>query len=83
MITAHDIVSGYTQPIYNWFIAHSREIVYIIIIIVCMRIMVKIGKSIKSGIYRKSDAGTTNTWFKWDEFEEWKSRNEDNGGEKK
>lgn len=72
LIHPQDVVSGYTQPIYDWVLAHTRELIVIVTIIVILRILTKARKRLKARKYQKEKAGSTNEWFSWKEYDEWK-----------
>lgn len=73
LVHPQEIVSGYTQPIYDWILAHSHELLIILVIVICLRILSKIGKRIKRRRYLKEKPGSTNEWFDWNKFKEWES----------
>lgn len=72
LIHPQDLVRGYTQPIYDWVFAHLKEIIIIVTIVIFLRLFSKILKRLQSKRYKNKQAGSTNDWFSWEKYHEWK-----------
>lgn len=53
---------------------HLREFIFVLLVIIFIFIIRKISYRIMASRARKKVPESTNTWFKWEDFEEWKKQ---------
>ena len=78
MISAHESVEQLLKPVYDRGGELLPYIIAILFFLLLCRLFFKIVKRIKAKHNSRIETGTTNDWFKWDEFEEWKKVNQKN-----
>lgn len=75
MISAHESVEQLLKPVYDTGGQLLPYIILILVFLLLCRWFIKIVKRIKAKHNSRIETGTTNEWFKWSDFEEWKKAN--------
>lgn len=65
-------VRGLLEPVYNVMGSSYPLIIGSIVLFIVFYLFSKIKARIKAKFTKKYKVGTTNTWFKWEEYYEWK-----------
>ena len=72
-LSMHDFVMGYLSPVYDFLGRNWAYIVIVVTIILTYILLRKLSHSIP----RKAQVGSTNKWFNWDEYKEYKKSHND------
>lgn len=67
-----DQVREMTGRIYSFLLFHLREVIITLFLIIVIILILKFKNYMISKRARKEMPESTNDWFSWEEFEEWK-----------
>lgn len=72
MISIREFVGHWIDPLYQAVGEYAPLLILIVVLILLVYVFRKIQMKHKAKISRKYKVGSTNDWFSWEMYEEWK-----------